>query len=54
MEDLQQAFSAVSTRMYEQAGAAGQPGPGPEEGPQPGPAPGGPDVIDAEFEAEDK
>jgi molecular chaperone DnaK len=54
MEDLQQAFSVISQRMYEQAGAAAQAGPGPEEGPQAGPPPGGPDVIDAEFEAEDK
>ncbi len=60
MEDLQQSFSAISQRMYEQAG------PGPEAGPEAGPgpeadpgadpgagsAPGGPEVIDAEFEAE--
>ena len=54
MDDLQQAFSAISERMYQQAAPNPQAGPAPEEGPQAGPPPGGPDVIDAEFEAEDK
>jgi molecular chaperone DnaK len=54
MDDLQQAFSAISQRMYEQAGPGPQAAPGPEGGPEAGPqaAPGGPEVIDAEFEAE--
>ena len=49
-----QAFAAISQRMYEQAGAAeGAPEGAPEAGPQGGPSPHG-DVIDAEFEAEDE
>ncbi len=52
MDDLQQAFSAISQRMYEQAGPGPEVGPRPEAGPQA--AAGGPEVIDAEFEAEDK
>jgi molecular chaperone DnaK len=55
MDQLQQAFSAISQRMYEQAGAAAGPeAGGPEAGPQAGPAAGGDDVIDAEFESTDK
>ena len=70
IDDANKAFSEVSQRMYEAAGAAAGPGPGGPEGPQAGPGPaagpgGGPqsgpggagphgDVIDAEFEAEDE
>ncbi len=56
MDDLQQAFSAISQRIYEQAGAGAPGAPGGPGGPEAGPqtTPGGPDVIDAEFEAEDK
>jgi len=57
MNDLQSAFAAISQRMYEQAAASPQTGAGPEAGPQPGPQAGsgaGPEVIDAEFEADDK
>lgn len=57
IDDAQQAFAAVSQRMYEQAGpppgaeqAEGAPG-GPTAGP--GPSPHG-DVIEGEFEAEDE
>ncbi|MEN6400309.1 MAG: Hsp70 family protein, partial [Armatimonadia bacterium] len=50
-----QAFSAVSQRMYEQAGAAAGPQPeGPAAGPEAGQRPAQGDVIDAEFEAEDE
>ncbi|MEN6642616.1 MAG: molecular chaperone DnaK [Armatimonadia bacterium] len=50
-----QAFSAVSQRMYEQAGAAGGAQPeGPAAGPEAGQRPAQGDVIDAEFEAEDE
>ncbi|MFP3904142.1 MAG: Hsp70 family protein, partial [Armatimonadota bacterium] len=67
IEDANEAFSAVSQQMYEQAGAAqqaaaGQAGPGgpqagpggPQAGAQQEPAEGADDVIDAEFEAEDE
>jgi molecular chaperone DnaK len=60
MEALQQEFSAVSQAIYEQAGATeGQPGPGAAEpgagaeGPTEAES-GGPEVIDAEFEAQDE
>jgi len=53
LDEANQAFAAVSQRMYEQAGAAE-----PQAGPQPGPNVGGashdPNVIDAEFTAEDE
>lgn len=55
IDEAQQAFAAVSQRIYEQAG----PQPGAEQaegttgGPAGGPSPHG-DVIDAEFEAEDE
>jgi molecular chaperone DnaK len=66
IDEANRAFSEVSQRMYEAAGAAGAPGPGGPEagtggepgagGPEAGPGPQGPqgDVIDAEFEAEDE
>ncbi|MEI6503039.1 MAG: molecular chaperone DnaK, partial [Armatimonadota bacterium] len=54
IERANQAFSAISQRMYEQAGAAeGGAQPGPDAGPQAGPSPHG-DVIEGEFEAEDE
>ncbi|MHB8994409.1 MAG: molecular chaperone DnaK [Armatimonadota bacterium] len=49
-----QAFSAVSQRMYEQAAPpTGGPEAGPQAGPEAGPSPHG-DVIEGEFEAEDE
>ena len=54
IDQAQEAFAAVSQRMYEQAAPAeGAPqAEGPAEDPAAGPSPHG-DVIDAEFEAED-
>ncbi|NLO73528.1 MAG: molecular chaperone DnaK [candidate division WS1 bacterium] len=57
MEDLQQQFSAISQRMYEQAGAAAGPQPGAEGGSAEEAGASGAqqdEVIDAEFEAEEK
>ena len=59
MEALQQQFSAVSERMYQQAAAQAGPEAGPDGTPPEGPEhpeAGGEhgDVIDAEFEAEEK
>ncbi len=55
IDDAQQAFAAVSQRMYEQAGPApeAQQAEGTTGGPSAGPSQHG-DVIDAEFEAEDE
>jgi len=55
IDDAQQAFAAVSQRMYEQAGPPpeAQQAEGTTGGPNAGPSRHG-DVIDAEFEAEDE
>jgi molecular chaperone DnaK len=55
IDAAQQAFAAVSQRMYEQAGPppGAEPAEGTTDGPAAGPSPHG-DVIDAEFEAEDE
>ncbi len=54
MNELNTVFQAASQEMYAQAGAAGQPGAGPQPGPQPGPQqgpqPGNDGATDVPFE----
>ena len=53
MEDANQAFAAVSQKLYETAGAEQQPAEGTTGGPVGGGSPHDPNVIDAEFEKKD-
>ena len=52
-EALQQAFFAVSEKLYQQAGGA-QAGPGPDMGGQPGGGQEGPQVYDADYKVVDE
>jgi molecular chaperone DnaK len=55
MEDVTQKWHAVSTKMYQAAGAAGAPGaPGPEAGAGESKKKDGDDVVDAEYEVVDE